>query len=135
MFRPILVVEDDSGIREMLIDCLTDAGYVTAEAPNGLAALSMLRGGLEPSLILLDLVMPLMNGQEFLTLWRAEAKAEPPVVVLTADLREQEHAANLGVAAVVTKPMELDTLLATVERCAQVMEPVEGMCPARPHIP
>lgn len=117
MSRPVLLVEDDSGIREMLVDCLTDAGYHTVEAANGLAALELLRGGLDPRLILLDLVMPLMNGQEFLSAWRASAPADtPPVIVLTADQREHEHAAQLGVAAVITKPMELENLLAMVDR-------------------
>jgi CheY-like chemotaxis protein len=120
MPRPILVVEDDSGIREMLVDCLTDAGYATVEATNGLAALGLLRDGLDPSLILLDLVMPLMNGQEFLYTWRDEGLAKnAPVVILTADQREHDFASTLGGASVLTKPMELDTLLAVVERCAR----------------
>lgn len=131
MSRPVLLVEDDSGIREMLVDCLADAGYQTVEAANGVAALGLLRDGLRPGLILLDLVMPLMNGQEFLSAWRASAPADaPPVVVLTADQREHEHAAQLGVAAVITKPMELDELLAVVQRWSQarlmIDRPIEG---------
>jgi DNA-binding response OmpR family regulator len=121
MSRPVLVVEDDSGIREMLVDCLTDAGYHAVEAVNGMAALSLLRAGLDPGLILLDLVMPVMNGQEFLATWRAIATDEaPPVIVLTADQRENERAAQLGVAAVITKPMEIENLLAMVDRLARL---------------
>jgi CheY-like chemotaxis protein len=115
MIAPILVVEDDAGIRDMLVDCLSDAGYATAEAANGAFALELLRnGGLMPSLILLDLAMPLMGGREFLKAWR-EAGGEAPVMVLTADQREQTRAADLGVARVLTKPVEIATLLAAVE--------------------
>jgi CheY-like chemotaxis protein len=131
MSRPILVVEDDTGIREMLVECLTDAGYPVVEASNGQSALALLRGGLAPALILLDLIMPLMNGQEFLSSLRAEpAVFTAPVVILTADQREQAHAARLGVAAVVPKPMDLDILLSIVEGYAA---PGPGEVVEQPH--
>ncbi len=115
MAAPILVIEDDVGIRDMLVDCLADAGYTTAAAPNGIAALALLRdGGLRPALILLDLAMPLMSGQEFLRQWR-EAGGSAPVLVLTADQREQSRAGLLGATRVLTKPLDISTLLEAVE--------------------
>jgi DNA-binding response OmpR family regulator len=115
MAAPILVIEDDAGIRDMLVDCLSDAGYTTATAANGSGALDLLRDGLvRPPLILLDLAMPLMSGQEFLKLWR-ESGGSAPVLVLTADQREQDQAEALGVDRVLTKPLDIATLLAAVD--------------------
>lgn len=114
MAAPILIIEDDVGIREMLVDCLDDAGYATVAAVHGCGALDLLRGdALRPALILLDLAMPLMSGQEFLRSWR-ESGGDAPVLVLTADQRQQGHADLLGVKQVLTKPVDIAVLLMTV---------------------
>lgn len=113
MSKQILVVEDDTGIQEMLVDCLSDAGYTVVVAANGRDALTILRTEhKQPQLILLDLTMPLMGGQQFLETWRREAAYSPiPVVVFTADQREHYYADALNVSAQLSKPVELDTLL------------------------
>ncbi|PLS79555.1 MAG: response regulator, partial [Chloroflexi bacterium] len=82
----ILVVDDDSGIREALTDILEDEGYAVRSACDGQAALDLLRQQAEPpALVLLDLMMPRMNGWQF----RSEQRRDPalaniPVVVISA---------------------------------------------------
>lgn len=112
----ILVVDDDKAIREALEMVLEDEGYAVASAANGREALELLRasGGL-PALILLDLMMPVMNGWEFREeQQRSAALAAIPVVVLSADSDVTRKAAALGVAASLNKPVHLDVLLDVV---------------------
>src|SRR3954447_20902772 len=86
--RPILVVEDNAIIREALRDILTLEGYDVAEAENGKVALRRLESEPPPALIILDLVMPVMSGSEFL--WEARERARDqrvprvPIVVVSA---------------------------------------------------
>jgi CheY-like chemotaxis protein len=113
---PILVVDDDIDIREIVSEVLTDVGYSVATARNGFEALELLKK-LRPSLILLDLNMPLMDGIEF----RHRQKEDPvllriPTVVMSAMDQMQGRIAELGVEAALTKPMELRSLLEVVER-------------------
>ena len=108
----ILVVDDDPDLGEILSYVLERAGYTAVIAQNGQEALKQLRGGLRPCLILLDLMMPLMNGWQF----RAEQSQDPalsaiPVVILTADWGSLSRAAELGVAACLRKPVDLGALL------------------------
>src|SRR5436190_120829 len=83
--RPILVVEDNAIIREALRDILTLEGYDVAEAENGRVALRHLESEPPPALIILDLVMPVMSGSEFL--WEARERMRDrrvPIVVVSA---------------------------------------------------
>jgi CheY-like chemotaxis protein len=115
--RTVLLVEDDHDVRETIAEVLTDAGYVVVTAVDGQQALDHLRGGLRPFVILLDLMMPGMNGYEFRDVQRAEAGlADIPVIVLTADRLIEQKARDLGAAAYLKKPTPLDELLATLER-------------------
>ena len=112
----VLVVEDDREIRESIVDVLEAEGYRVVSAPNGKEGLARLRELEEPCLILLDLMMPIMSGGEFLALVRKDdALAAIPVVIVSA---WQNEAAQLAGAAqgYVKKPIALDTLLATVSR-------------------
>ena len=111
----ILVVEDDPDIRDALATVLETEGYDVAKASDGQEALGQLRTSATPSLILLDLYMPVMNGWAF----RAEQLRDPklasiPVVVLSADSRVANRAADLGAAGWVGKPIDFDRLLALV---------------------
>lgn len=82
---PILVVEDDSDIRETLQQVLELEGYRVATAANGHEGLAALETGERPSLILLDLMMPVMSGAEMLDHLRTDERlADIPVVVVTA---------------------------------------------------
>jgi len=111
----ILVVDDDADVRGMLADVLAMEGYRTAEADGGRTALTYLRSGHRPAVILLDLMMPDMDGWQF----RAAQLGDPrlagiPVIVLTADSREHQKACELGIARGLRKPIDLDQLLAAV---------------------
>ena len=109
----ILVVDDDRGIRETLGDVLRDEGYRVELARDGNEALSMLRAGDAPELILLDLSMPGMSGAEFRRAQLDDLRlAAIPVVVLSADERNPLP----DVAGWLRKPVDLHELLATVQR-------------------
>ena len=113
----VLVVDDDREVSGTLADILEDAGYQVMVAGDGAEALDLLRRGPRPSLVLLDLRMPRMDGFQF----QAEKRRDPtlegiPVVVFTADRTSAPHADDLEVAAYVEKPARLEELLAVVHR-------------------
>ncbi len=115
---PVLIVDDDPDIREILTMTLEAHGYDVVAATDGADALAKLRGAASPRpcLILLDLMMPGMNGIQF----HAEqmhdpALAEIPVVVLSGDFRAAERVTGMGLDMLM-KPVPLDALLTTVHR-------------------
>ena len=112
----ILVVEDDPGIRQGIADFLGFEGYAVDVAVNGEEALAYLRER-RPSLMVLDLVMPVMNGPQLLERLRAERIAEGvPVAIMTAAM---PGASTLPVAdAYLSKPFDLEALLQVVGRHA-----------------
>jgi CheY-like chemotaxis protein len=115
---PILVVEDDPATRIMLGRTLSKAGWRVTEAENGLVALDRVAEH-APSLVLLDLMMPEMDGFEFLDQLRRQSEAEIPVIVITAKtLTEKErNRLNGGVERIVMKrTLETEALLAEVRR-------------------
>ncbi len=109
----VLVVDDDDSIRQIVRLCLSDEGYRVREAPNGLAALELLQG-FQAELILLDLRMPVMNGWEFAQRYRALPGPHAPIVAFVAALNAQDECAGLEMAAVLSKPFDLDDLLRAV---------------------
>jgi CheY-like chemotaxis protein len=110
----ILVVEDDSDIGDAIRDALEDQGYEVAVAANGRDALDKLRT-ITADLILLDWMMPVMDGQAFLeALHGDEALSRIPAVILTADLRLADRARDFRVAGFLRKPISLDDLLEAV---------------------
>jgi CheY-like chemotaxis protein len=111
----ILFVEDDTDIRDTLTEILQEEGYAVEAAGHGQEALDKLKGRPLPALILLDLMMPVMNGWQF----RAAQLADPqlasiPVVVVSASSNIEQSAAALEAAAFVRKPVVLDQLLRAV---------------------
>ncbi len=105
----ILIVEDDAAIRESLRDLLLDEGYRVAEAAHGAEALERLSSEM-PSLMIVDLWMPVMTGGELLARLAADPRfASVPVVVLTA-ANEQGRPG----CTVLRTPVGLDRLLSTV---------------------
>jgi DNA-binding response OmpR family regulator len=122
--KSILVVEDDADIRETVALALREAGYRVACAENGEAALAALGREL-PRLVLLDLMMPVMDGWEFRGRQRAMPGArDVPVVILSAGGQVEKKAQNLQAAGWLRKPVRLETLL------AEVANALEGERPA-----
>jgi CheY-like chemotaxis protein len=112
---PILIVEDDADLREMMAQLLTLEGFRVETVANGRAALDYLEQGDCPDLILLDLMMPVMDGWEFRRRQRAHPEyGQVPVVVLSA--LDQTRAADLGGPAFLKKPLDFDRLLDIVRR-------------------
>jgi len=116
--RSILLVEDDDDIRVDLADLLRGEGYEVATASNGEEALKWLH---EPShkvsLILLDLMMPIMNGWDFRTRQLEEPELTAiPVVLLSGAGDVARHALALKTAGYLIKPLRLDSLLRIVSR-------------------
>lgn len=113
----ILIVDDDADIREALVDVLTDHGYRSHAVAHGAAALAALQGGMRPCLILLDLMMPVMDGLTFRQHQLADpALKELPVLVISAGNDLSMVASTLGAVETLRKPIDLDKLLDAVAR-------------------
>jgi CheY-like chemotaxis protein len=117
----ILIVDDDAGIRQLLLLFLEHKGYTAKSVSNGLEALDQLQIDQPlPSLILLDLMMPVMDGATFRQAQLADSRiAAIPVVVLSAAENIEAQAPLLTTDAYVPKPIEFDSLLQIVERYCQ----------------
>jgi CheY-like chemotaxis protein len=112
---PIFVVDDDPDLREVLGDLLQDEGYEPFLFPNGQTALELLREGARPLLILLDLMMPEMNGWQFREEQLRDASLRDiPVVVMTASTGFD--AAALRASEILKKPVGIEEILEAVER-------------------
>ncbi|HSP93377.1 MAG TPA: response regulator [Thermoanaerobaculia bacterium] len=111
----VLVVDDDYAVLDAFKDVLEDEGYEVSVAANGLEALKELRQGARPDVILLDLMMPVMNGWEFRQeQLRDQALSAIPTVIVTAHNRPEESAKELGVVSCIRKPVKPELLLSTV---------------------
>ena len=117
MDATVLVVEDDPDLLEAVSSALEAEGYRVGRARHGLEALGQLRAGKRPSVILLDLMMPIMNGWQFRHAQRQDSElSKIPVVVVSAKNDSPQHAAWLEADGYIQKPISLETLLATVQR-------------------
>ncbi len=117
MTKRILVVEDDTSIRELLVELLESEGYAVASAVNGLEALKSLQSAPLPDLILIDLMMPVMDGYSFRTEQLKNAIwSRIPTVVMSAEANAKEKMKNFNITAFLSKPVELDTIIKTVAR-------------------
>lgn len=112
----ILIVEDDDAIRHMLADVLQDAGYAVAMAVDGIDALDQLEQH-PPDAILLDLMMPLMDGWNFIETCRGKHGAHGiPIGILSAAPQLLRTADAWGIQVAVSKPFALDDLLMQIDR-------------------
>jgi CheY-like chemotaxis protein len=110
---PVLIVEDDEDLREMMAQMLTLEGFEAVAVANGREALEYLHEAEKPDVILLDLMMPVMDGWEFRRQQQADPALAPvPVIVLSA--LDQARASNLEAEAFLKKPLDFDRLLSLV---------------------
>jgi len=115
--RTILVVEDDEAIRESLQEALESDGYEVFTAEDGKLGLEMLDRMPRPCLILLDLMMPVMNGWQFLEKMKEDtALATIPVVAVTA---AGDRGKTAPADMLIKKPVDLDNLLSVIEKFCQ----------------
>jgi DNA-binding response OmpR family regulator len=113
----VLVVEDDAHLRQVVEWALADEGFAVALAADGQEALARIRQE-RPALVLLDMGLPGLDGFGVAAGIRALHGGAVPVVVMTADGRAAEKAAQIGAVAYVRKPFDLDELIETVRRLA-----------------
>jgi len=115
---PVLIVEDDEDLREMMAQMLTLEGFESAAVANGREALEYLQDAEKPDVILLDLMMPVMDGWEFRRKQQADPAIAPvPVIVLSA--LDQARASTLEADAFLKKPLDFDHLLSLVRNYCQ----------------
>jgi two-component system response regulator MprA len=111
----VLLVEDDEDLRTTLVEVLRDQGVDVAEAGNGLEALVWMKSHASPAVIVLDLMMPKMDGMQFRTAQLEDpALASVPVLFMTASTITQSLLDDVGAARVLRKPVSLDQLFAAL---------------------
>jgi len=115
----VLVVDDNEDILSLLALILEGEGYRVETAADGREGLEAVGRGM-PDLILLDMKMPVMDGWEFAREYRAKYdRGGAPIVVLTAAADAKKYAGEIGAAAWIGKPFDLDALLDIVQRCTK----------------
>lgn len=112
--RDILIVEDDLDIREVVVDILRLEGLPTAVADNGAEALQYLKNHNKPCMVLLDMMMPVMNGRQFLDVFRSQpGNDDIPVVIISAVADRVDIS---GANDTIKKPLDLNRLLEVVSK-------------------
>jgi CheY-like chemotaxis protein len=113
----ILVVDDDADVLDAMQMLLEGSECEVLSATDGRKALELLRSGVRPSLILLDLMMPGMNGWQFIAEGNRERLLdEIPIVVLSGGRFREEDVLSLGVAGCLAKPVGVDRLMSTLRK-------------------
>ena len=119
----VLVVDDDADMIEVIQLVLQDAGYRTRSALNGQEALEAVESGGMPALIVLDMLMPVMNGWQFAEAFHALYGRDVPIVVATAAEHVRSRSDGIGAVGVLPKPFEVSDLLRVVSRHAPLRAP------------
>lgn len=114
----VLVVDDDAFILDFVDWALAEEGHEVWTAPNGAIALEML-GKVRPDIILLDMRMPVMDGWDFAEAFLASSYPPCPIVVLTAAQDPAARAKDIGADGYLSKPFNLNDLMATIDRFSQ----------------
>ncbi|MGZ3713275.1 MAG: response regulator transcription factor, partial [Bdellovibrionota bacterium] len=103
--QTILVVEDDEGIRDLMLEILVQEGYTAAGCENGQQALEFLDAHPSPCLILLDMMMPILNGKEFMDAFRKRPHTIVPIpIYLVSATSDGVAGADMGCAGFLRKP-------------------------------
>ena len=111
----VLVVEDDRPIQQYIQTALEDEGYVVTVADNSMTAFE-LAPAVFPDLIILDIMMPFVDGQKFLAMFRRAAARPVPVLATSANHTYAQKARQLGAIDFLPKPFSIDELLDYVRR-------------------
>jgi two-component system response regulator MprA len=109
----VLVVDNDADIRDLIEMVLVDDGYTVETASDGADALRKV-GEHEPNAIILDAMMPRMNGWEFLALWCTRPAGDRPPVLMISAVGNRRTAMDAGAQGFLAKPFDLDALEATL---------------------
>lgn len=117
--KSILIIEDDVSIRELLVELLESEGYKVFSAENGLEALSILNKGTKLNLIIVDLMMPVMDGYAFRKeQLKNDSWSNIPTIVMSAESNAKEKLKSYNVTAFFSKPIELETILQMIKKYA-----------------
>jgi CheY-like chemotaxis protein len=112
--KDLLIVEDEQALCDLLADVLEGEGYVVRKSGNGLDALHLIRER-RPNLIFLDMMMPVMDGWQFLEELRANPKwADIPVVLMTAVYDMSSLETRTGARAILSKPFDIELIIEAV---------------------
>jgi CheY-like chemotaxis protein len=115
----VLVVEDDADTRQMLVSAIADGGFEAIPALDGQHALRTALA-VEPSAIVLDLMLPGVNGEEFVRAYRDQSKTVAPIVVVSARPDAVAVGKKIGARAVLLKPLDIGELLARLNATMRV---------------
>jgi two-component system response regulator MprA len=116
----ILIVDDDEDIREVFGLILRAEGHKVEEAADGLQALTQLRAGCHPDVILLDMMMPRLDGEALMKLIRADSHlTHIPVVIISGHHAARQKAFELGAEGCLVKPIDLDELSVILQHATE----------------
>jgi DNA-binding response OmpR family regulator len=111
----VLIVDDEVSITEFLSETLQEEGHSVSVRYNGAQALDVIESN-DFDLVLLDVAMPVMSGVEVLLRLRSNDHQTLPVIILSAQYR-LDQLGDIGATAILPKPVEIERLIATVDRC------------------
>lgn len=114
--KTIFVIEDDPGISFVLSELLEGEGFKVQVAENGVVALELLQKHGVPSLILLDMIMPKMNGWEFAKEFTEKYDHLCPIIAMTAAADAKQRAKDINAVDLIEKPFDFDQFLATIKK-------------------
>jgi len=121
--RVVLVVEDDESIRNVIADVLEERGFRVVGAANGAEALDSL-DETRPDVMLLDLLMPVMHGWDFMESYAEKTGGDPiPIVVVSVNPALPRSFNRFGVRSVIAKPFDIDELLDAVDDALSATSP------------
>lgn len=125
----VLVVEDDADTRRMLVAAIDDEGYQAIPALDGQHALRTALA-VEPSAIVLDLMLPEASGEEFARAYHEQSRADAPIVVVSAKRDAERIGKDIGAAAVLPKPLDIADLVAKLRSTIRTRRRLHGAAPA-----
>ena len=114
----VLIVEDDRSIQEFMGSFLEDEGYCYLTADNGVEALEILKTS-QPSLIILDMFMPILDGKGFVAAYQKTAGPHAPIIGMSANTPVLEPLIRASILHFINKPFHLDALLECIQQYAQ----------------